>query len=180
MNVDWNNLPESIQPFKSQILVSKRNCIELHLIPCKKLTLWQSNVGGKPYLPIDSKYPCNIEGEHLKLIVQINFAELPTNELYPTHGILQFYINVQDRLWGLDKNQQKQNNFRVVYFEDVSQEETQLQHDFPIQDLDEEMGPIYGQYAIQFTLGESYIAMNDVNFFKQVVDIDATYDSKVE
>ncbi|WP_173911588.1 YwqG family protein [Acinetobacter sp. Marseille-Q1618] len=171
MSIIWNEIPEFIQQYKDQILATKKSAIELNLTPRDDLTLWQSKVGGQPYLPLGVDYPCNENGEALQLIAQINFAELPNNQIYPNQGILQFYIDTQDDLLGLDfDDQQKQNGFRVVYFADVIEDQACLQHDFPTEELDEDMSPIAGQYTVQFAATERYISIGDHEFSSKIFD----------
>jgi len=52
---------------------------------------WQSRLGGMPYLPLGADYPL-IEGKPAPLLAQINFADVPPLEGFPTSGILQFYL----------------------------------------------------------------------------------------
>lgn len=51
---------------------------------------WESQFGGRPYLPQGTDYP-HLEGKPAPLLAQINFAEIPPLEGFPTSGILQFY-----------------------------------------------------------------------------------------
>lgn len=171
MQVNWNELSEYIQQYKAQILATKKSAIELNLSPAQTLSLWQSKVGGEPYLPLTAKYPHNAEERPLVLLAQINFAELPQNELYPSTGILQFFIDIEDDLWGLDFDEpQKQNNFRVIYYDQVIEDTTQLLQAFPTQDLDHDMNPVTGQYAVQFVASERYISMGDHEFADKIFD----------
>lgn len=64
------------------------------LTPVDNYVLWESRVGGMPYLPLNEKYPTNSEGTPLKLLAQINFAQMPKLENYPEKGILQFLLVV--------------------------------------------------------------------------------------
>lgn len=51
---------------------------------------WESRFGGRPYLPKGTEYP-HIDDKPAPLLAQINFAEVPPLEGFPTSGILQFY-----------------------------------------------------------------------------------------
>ncbi|MCB6144241.1 DUF1963 domain-containing protein [Providencia rettgeri] len=83
-----------------------------------------------PYLPLNEKYPTNIEGMPLKLLAQINFAQMPKLENYPEKGILQFFIGGDD-LYGADfEHRQKQEDFRIIYWEDIIEDASQLTQDF--------------------------------------------------
>lgn len=70
-----------------------RPFIEITAVAAKTSAIlpWQSRFGGMPYLPLGTQYPF-IEGKPAPLVAQINFAEVPPLEGFPTKGILQFYI----------------------------------------------------------------------------------------
>lgn len=52
---------------------------------------WESQFGGRPYLPKGTEYP-HIDNKPAPLLAQINFAEVPPLEGFHTSGILQFYM----------------------------------------------------------------------------------------
>lgn len=175
MSINLNELPECLQPYKDKIVATQKDSIEITLVPINQLPteqieLWQSKVGGDPYLPLGQQYPQSLEGENLQLLAQINFAELPENEQYPKSGILQFFINPNDDLYGLDfEDQQKQDGFRVIFHEVVNQDKSSLVQAFP--ELSEDAySPVSGQSAIQFEKSESYIDLNNFDFAEKVTD----------
>ena len=179
--IDWNALPDSLQAFAPQIQATAKSSIEMNLQPAEHLKLWQSKVGGVPYLPIGVAYPQNAEGQDLQLLAQINFAELPANDVYPATGILQFFINPHDDLYGLDfDNQQLQDGFRVIYHEVVTEDPAGLQQIFPDLDTDDGMSPVVGQYAVQFSTAQHYIDINDFAFAEKVTDPFAMEDEEGE
>ena len=136
MNIDWNSTSAQLQSYKDKILQTVKPSIEMTLAPSLDLTLWQSKVGGSPYLPMGQTYPKSESGDNLQLLAQINFAELPENTQYPPTGILQFFINPFDDLYGLDfDDQQKQDGFRIIFHEKMTQDISQLQQDFPISEI---------------------------------------------
>lgn len=170
MSIDFNSLPICLQPYKVQILETQKESIEMTLLPSEHLNLWQSKVGGEPYLPIGQHYPQTLDGENLQLLAQINFAELPQNDLYPQSGILQFFINPNDDLYGLNfDDQQIQDGFRVIFYDAVTEDQTGLVQDFPAFS-DDGYSPVSGQSAIQFTKSESYIDLNNFDFSERVTD----------
>ena len=57
------------------------------------LPVTASKVGGVPYVPVGTAAPTNCSGQNLGLIAQINCSELPTNDIYPETGILQFWLD---------------------------------------------------------------------------------------
>lgn len=170
MSIDLNELPACLQAYKEQIAATQKDSIEINLSAADQLELWQSKVGGHPYLPIGQQYPQSLDGENLQLLAQINFAELPENDQYPKSGILQFFINPNDDLYGLNfDDQQKQDGFRVIYYDTVQQDNSALVQDFPI--LEEDVySPVSGQSAVQFEKAVSYIDLNNFDFSRKVTD----------
>ncbi|EDR26137.1 hypothetical protein, conserved [Entamoeba dispar SAW760] len=71
--------------------------------------------------------------------MQINFEEFEALENYPTKGILQFYVLVDDSgEYGINfEDITKQEKFRVVYFETIEKDESKLQ-EAPTIECDEE------------------------------------------
>ena len=62
----------------------------------------------------------------LRFLAQINFSEMPPLEGFPTKGILQFYI-AGENAHGLNfENPEEQKGFRVIYHEEVVEDESAL------------------------------------------------------
>lgn len=84
----------------------------------EKVGLFDSKVGGLGYVPRDGEIPCNSKGEQLRLLAQINCAEVDLPE-YPEKGLLQFWIADND-LCGMNfDDNTEQDGFRVIYYADV-------------------------------------------------------------
>lgn len=108
----------------------------LRLTPVKgKGTLFDSKLGGTPYFPKNMEYPTGISGDYkdrpLRLLVQLNFEQLPHIEDFPQKGILQIFLACEnDAVYGFDfistEDQTTQNGFRIVYHKDIITDETQL------------------------------------------------------
>jgi len=108
-------------------------------IPSVVLTAtWSSDIkitaskfGGIPYLPKDYIYPATAKGEPLKLLAQLNFAELPKLENFPASGILQFYVLPDDAV-GLKEwpNLINGGTYRVIYHKEILPDDMQMK-DFP-------------------------------------------------
>lgn len=135
------NLPAVWDEYKEKLKNTTRVSIGLKLSLGENLPLWQSKVGGKPYLPKDMAYPTGKEGNPLYLLAQLNFAQMPAVDYLPTSGILQFFIAADD-MYGFDyDNPQNQSNFRVIYHENITQDTSLLQQDLPsIADCDADEG----------------------------------------
>lgn len=90
--------------------------------------LFDSKLGGTPYFPKNMEYPRGISGDYkgkpLRLLVQLNFEQLPHIEDYPAKGILQIFLACEnDAAYGFafarDEDQNTQNGFRVIYHENI-------------------------------------------------------------
>ncbi len=97
-----------------------------------KTTVFDSKLGGVPYLPKGFEYPTAREGEYagkpLRLLAQLNFGSLPHIDGFPEKGILQFYAGCDDDdLIGMDFDDgANQNSFRVIYHADITEDLSQL------------------------------------------------------
>ncbi|MBQ8781380.1 MAG: DUF1963 domain-containing protein [Oscillospiraceae bacterium] len=108
----------------------------LRLTPVKgKGSLFDSKLGGTPYFPKNMEYPTGVSGDYkgkpLRLLVQLNFEQLPHIEDFPQKGILQIFLACEnDAVYGFDfmntEDQTTQNGFRIVYHKDIITDVTQL------------------------------------------------------
>ncbi len=126
------NLPPEFEIYRSFFEKSILNFVSIEAILSKTTTLWDSKLGGYPYLPQNFDFPKDSKGKNIVLLAQINFEEVPELEYYPKKGILQFYISGStDFLYGANfDNPTLQKNFRVIYFAEIEKDETKLQTDF--------------------------------------------------
>lgn len=97
------------------------------------ITVFDSKLGGVPYMPKEFEYPKGksgaYEGRPLRLLAQLNFEKLPHIEDFPEKGILQFFCSDDDdeSVNGLDfDNCTNQNGFRVIYHEKIISDESVL------------------------------------------------------
>ena len=171
-------LSEELEPYRSEIEATIKPYIKIELTDNNKPIWWQSKFGGFPYMPKDFDYPKNNDGEYLYLLAQINFAEVPKIEGLPEKGILQFYIGTDD-LYGCNFDSPTvQENFRVVYFPDVSLEEKDLITNFEfLIPVEEDYSPIQGFCAISFRINYAPISASDYQFnFFEISDDDDKFD----
>ncbi|KAL7718368.1 YwqG family protein [Entamoeba marina] len=94
----------------------------------EETTIFNSKMGGKPYLPKGFEYPKTYDDElhPLALLAQINFEEFEELEDFPNKGILQFYISGNDD-FGMDYHDfLNSNGFRVIYHEHIVTDESLL------------------------------------------------------
>ncbi|SUC47705.1 Domain of uncharacterised function (DUF1963) [Providencia stuartii] len=123
-----------------------------------------------PYLPLGSDFPVDSDGIPLKLLAQINFAQMPPLENYPTTGLLQFFIGGDD-LYGADFDDlQTQNGFRVIYWDSVIEDNAKLQQDFSAIEAayeDEYYSPIEGQFSLEFTPRDTIYQLERLSVWSQ-------------
>jgi uncharacterized protein YwqG/predicted DNA-binding WGR domain protein len=92
------------------------------------LELWQSKIGGHPYLPKGTSYPADSStGQMMMFLMQIDCGNLPTIEgiNLPRQGLLQFYICLN-----VATGQLSPERHRVLYFPEISKENNDLITDF--------------------------------------------------
>ncbi|KAL3283940.1 hypothetical protein HHI36_018108 [Cryptolaemus montrouzieri] len=161
-------IPEKFNQYAEEIKATIKDTVSFKLKPAKDLKIWQSKVGGIPYLPIEEKYPYNNSGVPLQFLIQINFSETPPLPGFPENGILEFYIDSSDGLMGLDfDNPTQQNGFRVLYFNNVDTDESKLHADLEsIRSQVQFTSPVSkeSEYSIEFCLAKQFITRYDYRF----------------
>lgn len=97
------------------------------------ITVFDSKLGGVPYMPKKFEYPKGksgtYEGRPLRLLAQLNFEKLPHIEDFPEKGILQFFCSDDDdeAVYGINfDDKTNQNGFRVIYHENIITDESKL------------------------------------------------------
>ena len=96
------------------------------LTPSEKVPdIYSTKLGGVPYMPKGTEYPCGSDGKPLRLLAQLNFYEFPHLQYYPG-GILQFFCK-DDFKFGMNtKDPTEQENFRIVYYDTITDRENLL------------------------------------------------------
>lgn len=160
--------------------MTKKQAIRFQIDPEKASKLTDSKFGGMPYWAKGMEYPRRKDGTLLMLLAQINLDELnregknPDNQL-PKSGMLQFFIDGKDDVSGVDFDNTKdedgrlvQDGFRVVYHKTVDYEvlEKEIQEIGMPVSTDEglDMTPIWGEYGLTIVLEETYMGMDDYRF----------------
>ncbi|MCM1329394.1 MAG: DUF1963 domain-containing protein [Ruminococcus sp.] len=97
------------------------------------LSVFESKLGGVPYMPADFEYPKGVsgtfEGRPLRLLAQLNFEKLPHIEDFPQKGILQFFCSDDEEecAYGINFDSNTvQDGFRVIYHENIITDESRL------------------------------------------------------
>ncbi|MET4561904.1 YwqG family protein [Lysinibacillus parviboronicapiens] len=164
MSVKKLELPVAFEKFREVIEETIQPFINIETEQ-RKTSFFESKFEGEPYFPLTMAYPKNAEGQPLKLLAQINFADVPKHvPNFPTEGILQFYIDAHDDVLGMDfDNGQNQQGFRVIFHEQIVEEESQLIQDFSFVDLNKEdmYFPVEKEMALSFETGYEPLSAND-------------------
>ena len=108
-------------------------------------TYLNSHIGGSFYWP-DTETP------KLKFLAQINFAELPLNDILPDHGLLQFFI-ADDDAYGLFSK----NGSLVVYHEEIRDDGIEVLTSF-------RDSPIVCACRMNFVLSKESLSFSDYRF----------------
>ena len=74
-----------------------------------------SKFGGLPYWTRGEEYPKSEDGEALYLLAQINFAEVPHIDDFPTRGLLQIFIKADDTYGCSFDTDTQQKDWRIVW-----------------------------------------------------------------
>jgi uncharacterized protein YwqG len=159
-------LPTALEKYSKKIAATLRPFVRIHLQQAENILLWNSKVGGNPYLPKGIPFPVNAEGVQLFFLAQINFAEMPALEGFPTKGILQFFI-FDDDLYGLDFDEpEAQHNFRLLFYADPETDSDTLITDFSfLRSYDDDMPFQPGsEWAVQFQLETGLMPESDFRF----------------
>ena len=160
------NLPAAIEPFREKLLETKQPFIRIKTQPTRKMNLWESKVGGQPYMPKGAVWPCAPDGRELFFLAQLNFADMPPIQPFPSKGIIQFFI-YDDDLYGMDFDDgENPDTFRVIYHSDPVQDASQLRKDFQLlRDFDELPHHPDESYPLSFALEEGVLPMTDYRFY---------------
>ncbi|OLY95011.1 hypothetical protein BUE76_21505 [Cnuella takakiae] len=144
-------------------------CIRIKATPANSLTLTDAKFGGYPYWPAGKPYPADSEGRYLYLLAQLNFAQIPKLEGYPDKGLLQFYIGADD-LYGMNFDAPtRQEDFRVVYFEDFDAAPIADFSFLDVQELESGM-PLKGSMQLAFAPGKDYFSFADFRFSDETAE----------
>ncbi len=101
---------------------TKKDTIRLYYKESNAIQLLDSKIGGYPYIKGD--VPKDKDGNLMFCLAQINLSDLPTNDIYPKEGILQFWI-ARDDIYGLDFDDSiSGSGHKVVYYTEIDESVT--------------------------------------------------------
>jgi uncharacterized protein YwqG len=131
----------------------------------KDVSKTQNFFGSYPFLPKGIEYPIDHNGELMFPLAQLNFSEIPTLKGYPERGILQFFVSMSDDVYGMDFDEQdNQEGFCVRYYEDISKLEFIDDMSFIDSVFDYHTGPcpLYDSHKLSFNVKKEYIGLEDI------------------
>lgn len=140
---------------------------ELTINPNRTPSVFESKVGGVPYWDLSMPIPHTPDGKKMALLAQLNMEDYPDNEMLPKKGMLQFFIAVSE-MYGLDfDDQTSQEEFRVVYHEEIdrsfSPESIKGEFILP-NEVDKYDLPMDAEYALDVKQSVSYMFEYDYRF----------------
>ena len=161
-------MSEKIQQLEDTIKnLSKTDYYSIKIIE-EEPEIFESKIGGMAYWTPDLVYPVNSEGKKLFLLAQINLEKEKTESPLPTKGLLQFFISDND-VMGLNfDNPTQQDNFRVIYHENIDYNKTKesiKQLDIP-DSKNADCFPIYDECKISLNKSVDYANPHDIRFDK--------------
>lgn len=160
-------LPNELENYRDKFEKSIKPFVKITAKQGKTLA-WESKFGGNPYLPLGYEYPKDLKGNSMRLLAQINFDEVPDISLFPSKGILQFYISEKDDVYGINfDNPTAQENFKVIYIPEVIKDNSKIMRDFSfINNSDEDYFPIGTECKLQFKIEYEPVGSEDFQFEK--------------
>lgn len=160
------SLPAAMEPFREKLLQTKKPFIRIKSQAARATKPWESKVGGQPYLPKKMAWPCAPDGRELFFLAQINFSELPALHPFPKSGIVQFFIH-DDDLYGMDFDDgENPDTFRVLFHEEVLEDEAALQASALLREYDELPHHPDESYPLKFELQEGVVPVTDYQFYE--------------
>ena len=135
----------------------------------RKPGLTDSKYGGMPYWEKDEPYPVSEDGKKLYMLAQINFEQLPENDIFPKTGILQFFIAGGDVCGADFDNCDSQTGHRVVFHKNIDKDVTAEDVkalDIPtmLEVSENDFMPFEGEFAIDLEKTEISMGIGDYRY----------------
>jgi len=129
-----------------------------------KPSIFESKIGGIPYMPKNAEVPVYNTSEQLRFLMQIKCSDVKGCDIFPKSGILQFWI-AGDDVWGLYED----GGFRVIYYDTV--DETVSENDISskileMNDMEKEYFPLKGEFGVEFYPCEETISTDSMKYQK--------------
>ncbi len=165
-------IPPALSAYEHLIEPTRTTFISINTTPVDYLLPEDSKFGGLPYWPENLPYP-QINKKPAKLMAQINFEELAKKRCslpdFPTSGILQFFFEHGDDMWGINFDDITKPNIKAIFHQSTS---TPISEDNEILKVanDNEAMPFEGTLALTFEKAQEYAGFSDL------VAVDNFYD----
>lgn len=132
-----------------------RKSAEIKIVNTNETSITDSKFGGSPYIPRSvGKPPMNSDDEVFILLAQFNLSQVPTG-IFPTDkGILQFFIDNDDDLYGADYDDwTADDGFKVIFYPEIEDDFLSREEvDKFYADVEYELTPINkGEWGLEFT-----------------------------
>lgn len=177
----YTNLKEKILAKVEEMTGMDAFCIQIDKE--KKPSLTDSKLGGMPYWDLEQTYPVSLNGEKLMLLAQINFSDLPPNDVFPTEGLLQFFVACDDIYGANFDTPDIQGNFRVVFHRSIKPEVTvEMLSDLniPVNDPEGDIElPFSGEMAILFEKKRISMGVEDYRYMEKVREAAKLLDEQI-
>lgn len=156
-------LPRELEKYRETIESTLKESIIIKPVK-RRTTLIESKFSGNPYFPKNMEYPKDENDQPMKLLAQINFSEIPSLDLFPKEGLLQFFISAYDDTYGADfDNETNQKNFRIIYHESTNDKD--FIEDFSFLPSNKECDfPVEIEAAMSFDLTKQPISIDVLGF----------------
>ncbi|RYY71872.1 MAG: DUF1963 domain-containing protein [Chitinophagaceae bacterium] len=168
-------LPKAFANHWEEIKATALDYVEIIATPADKFTATESSFGSIPFFPTGFDYPMDGQGQPMIPLAQLNFAEMPAIEGYPTKGIVQFYIANTDT-YGLDfDNHYNPDSFRVIYIEHPENMTVNPHTSFLDNVMKSEYSPVYKPHKLSFARKREYVGISDYRYNLHGFSIDSWY-----
>lgn len=117
-------------------------------------SIFDSKIGGMPYLPTDIEVPLDSAGNPMRLLAQINCKDLTGLDEYPQEGMLQFYLTTNP-MW---------EESAVKYYANVDDSVTSDAISEKLAGIytgDNGCFPVEREYGMEFSVGEESMSADD-------------------
>lgn len=136
--------------------------VAFRLVEGVRPSIFESKIGGIPYIPRDMEIPNDSFGVQLRFLAQIDCENLSSLPDFPHKGLLQFFIS-EDDIMGLDE----EDGFKVFYYEELDKSVTEAECKAKINPLDqpdERFTPVEGEYGVEFKPCKTPITSSDFRY----------------
>ncbi len=150
----------------------KAEMINATVIPCARIKLsadpcgiFDSKVGGLPYLPAGAEAPTDAKGNKLFLLAQINCEDIAQLPDFPHSGMLQFFISDDDLYGSTLTVPSPQKDWRVVYCPEIDRSVDPSSVAEVYSDMPEiEFTPVSNECKMTFEMASEGLATGDYRF----------------